>query len=376
MFLNVANTHWHLGTIQRNKFADIEVSLKDYHQGLGYDTLQKLPSQIPDISKVLTYSNGYGKAVYGSQSLDFNFFSIDSQFYQDPSVFEWDHFYSVLPGISNPFASMNQTTIIINAVMANKLHISVGDRISADLTYSLEYSGEYLTGQQNSLLVIGIIDRLPISTSFSWTGMPVLFLDDHYQFELQQAQNVAKTVHSVVIDLIASPTHSDQEIIDQIVDFLGLPVQQLQIDDYKNQAVTGLDVFIITNLIFVLLIFPMIIYFSNKTTLQELKPDFVKLGTRGLSDRTIRRAYIFRVMRSNAIGLFYGILLGISLGLEFLRFYLPPLMLKSNPQLQHEILSTIIILVSAMILVNVISLSLVTREIRTVLPEKTGGNTK
>ncbi len=314
--------------------------------GFNFNEVKNLTKLIPKIKEICTLQGGAGYVLGEEEIIPTQLWAINSSFYSSNDL-GWEHFIGFKSsGLRNTnLEDLRSKKIIINQRLAEKSGLRVGDVTSLDINFRTISEVELLPPIRN-LTVFGIVDTLPLLRTFSSTIHNYVFIDISLLLEIYSEIGVDAKISSFGVNLVLDENNSQTDKkaeIDNVIESILGELELLRINVgiitsfyelAENQAGTYFTVF---DIIFAVIFLPLTTVIFSRATIKTLAPSLIQLGTRGYPDRKLRKSYITKVYSSLVFSSLMGLVLGLIIGLIYVRSFFPSLLSANNIHFYSQI---------------------------------------
>ncbi len=309
----------------------------------GNTDLLNLNKNVATIDRVVPFSHGYGALIQEQKTYsDINFNFIDKTFYSLPENSRWNHALGE-DYFEDLVQKLTSENLIISQELATQGVFRKGDQI--DISIDFEDSSTHVTETIiiKNLEIIGIIDEFPIINEF----ISGIILSHDLFNELLSNKNYKPGANGFIVKL-KPEISSNSDILDKTIEdtlaSLKLTENDVSISKPSDTFIEknpSINLFITLDLIFVLFILPIAYVIFGQIGLDHIKAELKQLGTRGLSDIYLRKKYTSEIFRKLIEAIYIGNIIGLNLGIIYLKNNIPYGLLLNGLNLQFSIFTTI-----------------------------------
>ncbi len=345
------------------------------HLSFNLEDVMNLKESIPNIKEIYPIVNEIGNIIDEENGMRLYIGFFNGSLYFSKEV-GWNHFIGESNN-SDVLTKVTNETIIIRQNIADEANLRLGDIVSLDIRL-INIVDETKIVRVNNLTVIGIVDVLPISGGVYSNA----FLDISLLFQVLEEQALERRITEVNMDLKFEENSNSTEqesireqTINLILSELNTSMNQVHIRtkditySYYHQY-RSTNFFIIFDTVLAIFFLPLITIIFSRAGVKAIAPSLLQIGTRGLSDKVIRKNFSKEVYLSIISSIFIGVIMGVLLILIKMQNSYPSMLLAADSRLHLQLISYTLGILSGGILISIIIIPFSVNQIKTIVDDR------
>jgi len=384
MFFKVGDNNYETSYLESTEIS-WDVKLGDYTSGFNYSKVTNLHNSIPEINLAFPFtSSGISfiakDTLFTSELVVFNSSLLSSY---DTS---WNYFVGHVGNnhTNEDVSDLSTKTIIINQNIAEKSGLREGDEISIDLIFPMLDDIDSISYPVKNVTIIGIVDTLPIGNGFKSPGMNYAFADFSFLEDIYSNLGGNFNCTELTLDLNLDPSlqfiereKKIKELANEVGMFFDIEdeLNILFIDNTGNYLLQDSEAetyFIVYDAILIVLLLPILIIVLSHSFLKDITPSIKRIISRGYSAKKFIDDIGKTLLTNYSKNILFGLLSGLSIGLIYIKYEFPSLLLATNLLLFMQLGLFMLLVIAGNIAALVITHFITIKQLTNLVIEKRG----